>query len=87
LNFFLHNSFKIKFNRIILDLVRLNEKNDSMLEGISELRDGLSYTIKSDNVLLGLDDALVEISNRETRKHLYHDLKDEKRNKNKCLFF
>ena len=41
-----------------------------MLEGISELRDGLSFTIKSDNVLLGLDDALVEISNRETRKHL-----------------
>jgi hypothetical protein len=46
----------------------LNEKNDSFLEAISEKRDGLSFTIKSDNVLLGLDDALVEISNRETRK-------------------
>lgn len=49
-------------------MVRLNEKNDSFLEAISEKRDGLSFTIKSDNVLLGLDDALVEISNRETRK-------------------
>ena len=55
-------------NRIILDLVRLNENNDSLLENISEKRDGLSFTIKRDNVLLGLDDALVEISNRETRK-------------------
>ena len=60
-------------------MVRLNEKNDSMLEGISELRDGLSFTIKSDNVLLGLDDALVEISNRETRKHLrWTNIKNEK---------
>ena len=58
--------FKIRHNHIILDLVRLNEKNDSTLEQISKNRDGLSFTIKSDNILLGLDDALVEISNRET---------------------
>jgi hypothetical protein len=40
------------------------------LESISAKQDGLTFTIKQENILLGLDDALVEISNRETRNSL-----------------